>query len=223
MKKNTKSKKNKTRALKEISDKHHQPNSETPELSDLIQLYEIMNEQQKYEGSGIWERFNIMFSVNIVIFGLVAFVFTNHPPYWKIIIVIMSSLGFLLSLWSIYVLQRLWLWHIHWKKILTEMEEGFPDVPYWPRPFSKRPAYLIKKKNWFTTVLLSYTQPFFVIICCIWLILLLFIPVFPDLPPTPTPSVTPTISVTKIHPTITTTPMLSNTPSLPVITTTPSP
>jgi len=145
------------------------------ELENLVELYSIMLGHGQYEGSGIWDRFNIMFSVNMVLFGVVAFIFSNQPDNWKIFIIIIGVLGVLLSLWSVYVLRRLWMWHYHWKAILRKIESGFPVHNAWPRPFSDVPQVLKKKHRWYLTWLLAYTQPFFIILATIWVLLTILI------------------------------------------------
>ncbi len=127
----------------------------------------------EYEGSGIWSRFNIMFTVNIFLFGIASFIFSSQPPYWAYFIIGLGVLGILLSLWSIYVLRKLWLWHYYWRSVLTKIEINFPKKLTYPRPFSDIPSNLKKKHRWYQTLLLAYTQPFFLILCIIWFFLIL--------------------------------------------------
>ena len=138
-------------------------------VSSILSVYEQVNEIQRYEGAGIWSRFNILVSLNIVLFGAVAFILTSKLPNGLTLIRVLSISGCLMSFWSVYVLQRLWLWHVHWKNTLQQIEALFPEDL--PKPFSNRPSRLQKSSSWFQNWLLAYTQPFMFIFFVIWLTL----------------------------------------------------
>lgn len=138
-----------------------------PDFADLMQVYSIVNETQRYEGEGIWSRFNIMVSLHMVLLGAVAFAYSSGPPNGQALISVLSVGGCLLSLWGIYVLRRLWLWHTHWKDTLRNIESEFPEGL--PRPFAHRPPNLKKSSAWYQSWLLAYTQPFMMILLLIWL------------------------------------------------------
>ena len=139
---------------------------------DLLDLYGYVLEYLKYEGAGIWSRFNIMIGLNITLFGLWFLIVTYKLNNKFELAIIIGIGGFLFSIWAIYVSHRLWAWHYHWVNIAQIIEERFPNNL--PRPFQLRPTTLQRKKNsriqlWFK----SYTQPFFVIVAAIWLIIVI--------------------------------------------------
>lgn len=139
-------------------------------IAEYIQIYEQVNETQRYEGAGIWSRFNIIVSLNIILFGVLTFVITTNLTSARLLFIVVSFAGGMFSLWSIYVLRRLWLWHSHWKMMLQNIESKFPS--YLPRPFTSRPKNLTKSTTWYQSWLLSYTQPFMFILLFMWLVLL---------------------------------------------------
>jgi hypothetical protein len=132
----------------------------------LMEIYAQVNEIQRYEGEGIWSRFNILVSLNMVLFGAVTFVFTAKIDGGDTLTKLVSIFGCLLTLWAVYVLRRLWMWHAHWKSTLQEIESRFPANL--PRPFSSRPRSLVKRSSWMQAWLLAYTQPFMWILFAIW-------------------------------------------------------
>lgn len=138
-------------------------------MTSILSIYEQVNEIQRYEGAGIWSRFNILISLNIVLFGAVTFILNSKLPNGLTLVRILSISGCLMSFWSVYVLQRLWLWHVHWKNTLQQIEALFPENL--PKPFSNRPTQLQKSSSWFQNWLLAYTQPFMFIFFAIWLII----------------------------------------------------
>ena len=132
----------------------------------LLSIYTQVNEVQRYEGEGIWSRFNILVSLNMVLFGAVTFVFTAKIDGGDTLIKLVSIFGCFLTLWAVYVLRRLWMWHAHWKSTLQDIESRFPSNL--PRPFSSRPKALHKRTSWVQSWLLAYTQPFMLILFAIW-------------------------------------------------------
>jgi len=141
------------------------------ELTQYLQIYDQVNEVQRYEGAGIWSRFNILVSLNIVLFGVLTFVITSKLSSARTLFIVVSISGALFSIWAIYVLRRLWLWHSHWKITLQNIESKFPS--YLPRPFSTRPENLKKSNAWYQSWLTSYTQPFMFILSVMWTVLLI--------------------------------------------------
>jgi hypothetical protein len=141
--------------------------TDQPDFDDILTIYGVVNEIQRYEGEGIWSRFNIIVSLHAVLFGAVAFTYSSQPPNGRGLVSVLSIGGCLLALWATYVLRRLWLWHIHWKDTLSDIESSFPKGL--PRPFSNRPARLKKKATWYQTLLLAYTQPFLITLFLVWL------------------------------------------------------
>jgi len=133
-----------------------------------LQIYDQVHETHRYEGNGIWSRFNIMISLNMILFGLLTFLKNQ-----KMFIIIICVVGILLCLWAIYVLYKLWTWHVHWCNTLKEIECLFPEK--FPKPFSKIPDKL-KKSNIFRgkPLFFAYTQPFLFIFCLLWAFLLIF-------------------------------------------------
>lgn len=149
------------------------PASTPADLESLLQVYSQVNETQRYEGEGIWSRFNILVSLHMVLFGAVAFIFSSQPPGAQALVAIVSLGGALISLWAIYVLRRLWLWHTHWKNTIQSIESQFP--PCLPRPFSSRPATLQKNSAWYQSWLLAYTQPFMLLLCLLWILIAILV------------------------------------------------
>ncbi len=141
-------------------------NGSSNNLDDLLSIYSQANEIQRYEGSGIWSRFNILVSLNIVLFGVVTFAISSKLALASTIIKIVSIAGCLLTLWAIYVLRRLWLWHRHWKEKLQDIEGQFPA--HLPKLFSSCPDKLKKNSAWYQSWILSYTQPFMMILLGVW-------------------------------------------------------
>lgn len=144
--------------------------NETP--PDLLDLYGYVLDYLQYEGGGIWSRFNIMIGLNITLFGLWFLVVTSELDTKSEITTLIGIGGFLLSIWAIYVLHKLWAWHYHWVNVAQKIEERFPNGL--PRPFKLRPTTLKKKKySGIQLWLKSYTQPFFAIVGAIWLIIVI--------------------------------------------------
>lgn len=137
------------------------------DLASILDVYARVNETQQYEGAGIWSRFNILVSLHMVLFGAVAFVLSSSSRGGRVLVGVLSVGACFLSLWGVYVLRRLWLWHTHWKNMLQKIETMFP--PGLPRPFADRPAQLRKSSAWYQSWLLAYTQPFMLLLFLVWL------------------------------------------------------
>ena len=99
----------------------------------LMEHYTHLLGQLQYEGAGIWSRFNIMFGINVSLFGLETVLFNS-------------------------ICQRLWSYHEHWKNMLCEAEKAFPDE--YVKLFTKIPSNLKREKKSWELWLKSYTQPF---------------------------------------------------------------
>ena len=52
--------------------------------------------------------------VNISLFGLEAFIYSSKISMKQGIMTTIGISGFLFSIWSVYVLRRLWIWHYHY-------------------------------------------------------------------------------------------------------------
>jgi hypothetical protein len=155
-----------------LSDPRENDQWDNRQFDDVMKIYNILNQIQRYEGAGIWSRFNIIVSLHAVLFGAVAFTYSSQPPSGRTLVMIFSVGGCLLSLWALYVLHRLWMWHTHWKDKLHDIESRFPLGL--PRLFADRPRPLIKNRRWYQSWLLSYTQPFLVILFLVWFSIGLF-------------------------------------------------
>ena len=141
---------------------------------NLLQLYSILFDKFNQEGDGIWNRFNIMFTINTAILGgLVYIYFLESSPPWRIEILIgLCIVGLLLAVWSLHVLKRLWFWHDHWRNLLAEMETTFPSDNSWPQPHKG----MIEKGNRLRRVwVLRYTQPFLLVLIAAWSLLLILL------------------------------------------------
>lgn len=138
----------------------------------IIMQYSIVQEVQKYEGEGIWGRFNIMLSTNTILMAAIGFFYSSKPSYWSVLVLVTSIGGLLHSFWALYVLRRLWLWHGHWKEVLVNIEARFPD--YLEKPLTCRPVYLRRSRNgrW-SSLFLAYTQPFIIVMSLIWLTMII--------------------------------------------------
>jgi len=142
--------------------------------TDLVYYYGYLLGQLQYEGSGIWNRFNIMITLNGSLFGIVAFSYDKLAEKEKYLFILCFSLiGLFFSAWSLYVLKKLWIYHYHWKDQIAELELSLPKN--WIRPVSRkvnadkpRKAANREIKAW----LYCYTQPFFIILIVTWLILI---------------------------------------------------
>lgn len=156
-------------------------NKRAPELEDLLAIYASVSETHRYEGEGIWNRFNILVGLHVALFAVVAFTLSSQPPGGEAFVLALSIGGGLLSLWAIYVLRRLWLWHRHWISMLRRIEGQFPEGLL--RPFTERPSRLAKSDRWYQSWLLAYTQPFMIVLFVIWAALVTLVAttdLFPD-------------------------------------------
>jgi len=160
-------------------------------VTNLLTLYGHVLGMLQYEGSGIWSRFNTMFSVNALLFGVASFVFAGKPAHWQSFLVGLGVLGITLSLWSVYVLRRLWMWQRHWKAVLEGIESGFPVARGWARALSTRPAALRYKEHWYTTWFMKYTQPFFGILTAVWIFVIILASIGAGPPAQPQPAAIP--------------------------------
>jgi hypothetical protein len=141
-------------------------------FSVIMELYGEVNDTQRYEGEGIWNRFNILVTLHMVLFGVVSFIYSQLPEQ-RTIVGVLSVSGAILAAWGFYVLRRLWLWHAHWKDNLRKLEQFFPRGL--PRPFADRPPHLVKSTAWYQTWLLAYTQPFMLVLLFTWVSLVTMI------------------------------------------------
>ena len=136
----------------------------------LMEHYTHLLGQLQYEGAGIWSRFNIMFGINVSLFGLETVLFNSICQTSEYLTFIIAFGGLSFSIWSIYVMQRLWSYHEHWKNMLCEAEKAFPDE--YVKLFTKIPSNLKREKKSWELWLKSYTQPFFAILSLIWLLIM---------------------------------------------------
>lgn len=136
----------------------------------LMEHYTHLLGQLQYEGAGIWSRFNIMFGINVSLFGLETVLFSSVCQTSEYLTFIIAFGGLSFSIWSIYVMQRLWSYHEHWKNMLCEAEKAFPDE--YVKLFTKIPSNLKREKKSWELWLKSYTQPFFAILSLIWLLIM---------------------------------------------------
>jgi hypothetical protein len=68
-----------------------------------------------------------MFGINVSLFGLETVLFNSVCQTSEYLTFIIAFGGLSFSIWSIYVMQRLWSYHEHWKNMLCEAEKAFPD------------------------------------------------------------------------------------------------
>ena len=141
--------------------------------TDLVYYYGYLLGQLQYEGAGIWNRFNIMITLNGSLLGLVAFAYEKVTVQDKyLFLLFFSIIGLLFSIWSLYVLKKLWIYHYHWKDKLADVELLFPKNIPTPISGIKPPNKDngSKRNREIKAWLYSYTQPFFIMLMVLWLI-----------------------------------------------------
>ena len=69
----------------------------------LMEHYTHLLGQLQYEGAGIWSRFNIMFGINVSLFGLETVLFNSICQTSEYLTFIIAFGGLSFSIWSIYV------------------------------------------------------------------------------------------------------------------------
>jgi len=163
----------------EKKDKNSTANQLTQNLDALVELYCALLAKSNQEGDGIWSRFNAMVSINFGLFAAFVFVFQTDKPqlelYRPLFLILICGIGIVTSIWSFYVLLRLWGWQQYWRNQLTKVEQGFPKSSEWARSFSPKgeEARLllndpgVNRSLWF-----GYTQPFIAIFVIAWIVLL---------------------------------------------------
>ena len=156
---------------KEKEQKEKIIDTELSEEIDIVEYYNGLLGQMQYEGSGLWNRFNIMLGLNVSLFGLGAFVFSSDNIYKYKFLVLLSFIGLFYSIWSLFVLRKLWMWHYRWADVLREIEIILPAKL--PKPFTGSTKLKRKVTNFHLWVK-AYTQPFFWVIGIVWIILLTY-------------------------------------------------
>jgi len=149
-------------------------------LGALVELYCALLSKSSQEGDGIWSRFNAMVSINFGLFAAFVFVFQTDKPDFGLhrhtLLSVICLVGIVASIWSFYVLLRLWEWQQYWRDQLKKVEQGFPESQGWVRSFTPEgeEARLlmydpgVKRSVWF-----GYTQPFIAIFVIAWIALLI--------------------------------------------------
>lgn len=114
-----------------------------------------------------------MIGVNVSLGGIFGYVLSTELSSKYYVGLALCLAGAFVCIWGLYVLARLWHWHDYWRQAIIDIEAHFPlNVP---RPFSGVSSNVARNSNdrartWFKT----YTQPFFIIITIVWLILAVF-------------------------------------------------
>ena len=67
----------------------------------LMEHYTHLLGQLQYEGAGIWSRFNIMFGINVSLFGLETVLFNSICQTSEYLTFIIAFGGLSFSIWSI--------------------------------------------------------------------------------------------------------------------------
>jgi hypothetical protein len=150
-----------------------------PEQFDvLMDLYCALLTKSSQEGDGIWSRFNVMIGINAGLVAAFAFVFQADKPGLALqrysLLLVICIMGIAASLWSLYVLLRLWGWQQYWRNQLRRIEDVFPDAPGWVKSFTPEGSdrYLLRSDPGVRTSLwLGYTQPFMGIFLLAWIAL----------------------------------------------------
>lgn len=140
-------------------------------VTPSLELYTLLFGKHNQEGDGIWARFNIVIGVNAALLGIVSYIYSAkpRPVMWRDICTVLSLAGCLISLWALYVLHQLWLWHEHWRNLCQRIEQSFPNRPEWPRPHTELPRGLTRELHLNLQWLLPYTQPFIVVFVALWI------------------------------------------------------
>lgn len=153
-----------------------QPEADEPERTadvptdQVFEMYKVAHEMQRYDGDGIWSRFNILFTLNSVLLAT-ATVAERFPGFLSgAVLITLCAAGAIISLWALYVLRRLWKWHDHQKQVLEDLEALLPkDLP---KLISNRPENLRGRPKWLPPMLDDHTQPFMLVMAALWLALL---------------------------------------------------
>ena len=75
--------------------------------SELVFYYGYQLQHLEYEANGIWSRFNIMIGISASFFVLMSFMYSSGIENKDDLILIVCIGGFLLSIWSLFVLKKL--------------------------------------------------------------------------------------------------------------------
>jgi hypothetical protein len=147
------------------------------DLTQRLTLYTIIFDKFNQEGDGIWSRFNIMIGINLALYAAFGFVYLSDKKLWELAVSICIG-GLLQSIWSIYVVSRLWTWHERWRLILQKIEESFPDRSDWIKPHGNLPSNLEvdpfqsqEKSVWLSCLKPYYTHVLLWLIIAGWLML----------------------------------------------------
>ena len=100
-------------------------NGDTSRLGHLVTLHTTLFTKLNQEGDGIWSRFNILVAINLALFagfGAIRLSKEAHGEWWPVLCGL-CAVGFVLSLWSWQVLQRLWIWSDYWGDELRNIEK----------------------------------------------------------------------------------------------------
>ena len=143
--------------------------------TELLKLYEQILSMSKYEGNGIWSRFNILIGINISFVAGIALILNgdNVTKESIIIIKVLCVIGFIFSIWSLDVLRRLWKYHKHWINMLKDVEAKLPsDCVKMVSTFSAQSTIdFVRKEGFLNDWFLSKTQLFFVVFVLFWIFL----------------------------------------------------
>lgn len=142
------------------------------EPDSILSLYEIVFTKFNQEGDGIWGRFNIVLALNLAIFAGVALIcFADRRPiHWRLLAGSLSVGGLLTSIWSLYVLHRLWASHRRWRERLEEIQKNFPSG--WVTPVGP------SRSTWIGRF--GLTQPYLVLFAIAWALLLAVLWKYPE-------------------------------------------
>ena len=128
---------------------------------NLLVLYQILFTKLSQEGDGIWSRFHFLVAYNLSLFVAAGYVYSKRSDismWWEVCIAITLG-GIAASIWSSYVIRKLWGAHTHWKKQLKKIEAGFPRKVGWARALLDFDDALPKDPS--IPGKLKTTQPFF--------------------------------------------------------------
>ena len=74
----------------------------------VLKLYEIAHQSQQYEGDGVWNRFNVLLTINTFFVGFLTFTY-EQISFWLSVVIALS--GVVINLLGLRSMYRLWKWH----------------------------------------------------------------------------------------------------------------
>jgi hypothetical protein len=96
------------------------------QVEHILQLYEIANSIHQYESNGIWNRFNILMSINVFLIGSFSLVFVYATEAHGLLIILAVS-GIFMNICGLCIIYQSWKWHQKWINKINVIESKFPN------------------------------------------------------------------------------------------------